>query len=200
MLFLLVISALLCHIQAIPSLSFFYPQNLTESTCTNDHSWTKWFNSAKPNNDQKFDQEFLSVIQAQNGHDICAIPQGIQAQTVSTLKSDMSYEVSWKTTNGIITTFISRTAGVDFQVRFCCANNDFITTTSTTPRPIDSDTCGRAHIKPAVQFTRIFGGSRAIPHSWPWVSFNLKKKRKFDLFFSKFYMKRRNYVKRIRYV
>jgi hypothetical protein len=88
----------------------------------------------------------------------------------------------------------------DFQVRFCCANNDFITTTSTTPRPIDSDTCGRAHIKPAVQFTRIFGGSRAIPHSWPWVSFNLKKKRKFDLFFSKFYMKRRNYVNRIRYV
>jgi hypothetical protein len=178
MLFLLVTSAFFCNsfIQAIPSISFFYPKNITESTCIGDYSWTKWFNSAKPNNAKDFDQEFLSIIQAKNNRDICAIPQGIQARTVSALNTDVSYTASWKTANGIITAFISRTAGVDFQVRFCCANRDFITTTTAPPRPIDNKTCGRAQIKSSLQFTRIFGGSRAIPHSWPWVSCNILKK------------------------
>ncbi|CAF1083584.1 unnamed protein product [Adineta steineri] len=170
MLFLLVLSVLLYNsfIQAIPSVSFYYPKNLTESTCTNDHSWTKWFNSAKPNSTTDFDQEVLSIIQAQNGRNICAIPQGIQAGTVTALNINVSYEAAWKTANGIITAFVSRTAGVDFQVRFCCANNNFITTTPPPPRPVTNGLCGRAKIKPLIQFTRIFGGSRAIPHSWPW--------------------------------
>lgn len=172
MLFLLVLSAFFCNsfIQAIPTVSFFYPKNLTESTCIGDYSWTKWFNSAKPNSAKDFDQEFLSIIQTKNGRDICAIPQGIQARTVSTLNTDVSYTASWKTMNGIITAFISRTAGVDFQVRFCCTNRDFITTTTIAPRPIDNKICGRAKIKSSLQLTRIFGGSRAIPHSWPWVN------------------------------
>ncbi|CAF0842539.1 unnamed protein product [Rotaria sordida] len=170
MLLLLVISTFVCNslIQAIPSVSFFYPNSLTDSTCKGDYSWTEWFNSFQPKNDIDFDQELLSKIQAENDRDICAIPKGIQAQTVSALEIDINYAVSWKATNGIITACISRTPGVDFRVRFCCANSDFITTTTTTPRPIDSHTCGRTQIKPSLQFTRIFGGARAIPHSWPW--------------------------------
>ena len=177
MLVLLVISILLngLLIQAIPSISFFYPNNLTESTCIGDSSWTKWFNTFKPNTDKEFDQEFLSVVQANNDRHICKIPKGIQAQTVSVLQTDIKYAVTWKMMNGITTAFISRTPGVDFQVRFCCKNSDFITTTTTTPRPIDSNTCGQAQIQSSFQLTRIFGGSRAIPHSWPWVSPNLEQ-------------------------
>jgi hypothetical protein len=169
MLFLLIISVLFSSsfIQAIPSISFFYPKNLTVSTCTGDLSWTKWFNSAKPRNENDFDLESVLIIQRENGHDMCEIPQGIQAQSVTPLTSGVNYATSWRTADGIIFEFVSRTAGVDFQVRFCCPNNEFVT---TTPRPIDSQTCGRAQIKPSLQVQRIFGGSRAVPHSWPWVS------------------------------
>ncbi|UJR16133.1 hypothetical protein I4U23_003044 [Adineta vaga] len=92
----------------------------------------------------------------------------MQARTVTALQMDVNYEVAWKTTNGLISAFVSRSAGVDFEVRFCCANTDFITTTARPPRPIDNKTCGRSKTKPSIQFTRIFGGSRAVPHSWPW--------------------------------
>ncbi|CAF3633237.1 unnamed protein product, partial [Rotaria sp. Silwood2] len=99
-------------------------------------------------NDKDFDQEFLSRIQTEYAHDICAIPKGIQAQTASKLQIDVSYAVSWKTTNSIIAACISRTPGIDFRVRFCCPNSDFITTTTAAPRPIDSRTCGREQRKP----------------------------------------------------
>jgi hypothetical protein len=163
---------LLCSsfVRAIPSVSFFYPKNLTASTCTNNYSWTAWFNSAKPTSEKDFDQESLSIIQRAYGRDICAIPQGIQARTITALQSDMGYGASWKTTNGIVSAFLSQTAGVDFQVRFCCATGNFTATTTAAPPPVDSKTCGRAKIEPSISFMRIFGGSRAVPHSWPWVS------------------------------
>jgi hypothetical protein len=110
----------------------------------------------------------LSLTQTENYHDICEIPHSIQAQTVSSLQTNVNYTVSWKTINGLIITFISRTSGIDFPIRFCCMNRDFIPT--KLPRPIDDNTCGRTQIKASFQLKRIFGGTRAIPHSWPWVS------------------------------
>ena len=164
---------LLCSsiVQAGPSVNFFYPQGLTSSTCTGRFSWTKWFNSAKPSDNGNLDQELLSVIQERNGRDVCAKPQGIQAQSIGILSSVASYGGSWSLNNNIIAGFHSRTFGLDFQVRFCCANSDFRPppTTTTTPRPIVSDRCGRAAIKPSLKSSRIFGGSHAVPHSWPWV-------------------------------
>ncbi|CAF4825402.1 unnamed protein product [Rotaria socialis] len=164
------IAQIVSLIQAIPSISFFYPNNLTASACVGDFSWTKWFNSFKPKDNKDIDQEFLAVIQAKNGHDVCPKPRGIQAKTVSVLQVDVSYAVSWKTMNGMISACISSTPGIDFQVRFCCPNAEFITTTTTRPPPINNPTCGRAEIKPLLRIARIFGGSRAVPHSWPWVS------------------------------
>ncbi|CAF3773933.1 unnamed protein product [Rotaria socialis] len=162
------IAQIVSLIQAIPSISFFYPNNLTASACVGDFSWTKWFNSFKPKDNKDIDQEFLAVIQAKNGHDVCPKPRGIQAKTVSVLQVDVSYAVSWKTMNGMIIACISSTPGIDFQVRFCCPNAEFITTTTTRPPPINNPTCGRAEIKPLLRIARIFGGSRAVPHSWPW--------------------------------
>ena len=202
MLFTLFISIVFCN-SFIHSISFFYPQNLTVPTCTDNHSWTKWFNTAKPNNDKDFDQELLSIIQTNYNPDICTIPQGIQAQAVTTLPNTVNYAVSWKTIQGKIMAFVSRTPGVDFQVRFCCANSEFIT---TTPRPMDSHTCGRTQIKPSFKMTRIFGGLRAIPHSWPWVNIYQTKEKNIHVSFfysfksSKFCMKNQLYVKPIRYV
>ncbi|CAF1017889.1 unnamed protein product [Adineta ricciae] len=155
-------------VNAIPSVSFFYPKTLTVSSCTNTHSWTKWFNSGKPNTDKDFDQESLSIIQAKYGRDVCAKPQGVQARTVTALQTDVNYSASWQTMTGIISAFVSQTAGVDFQIRFCCPNTGFVTTTVSPPKPIDDKTCGRPKIKPSVGLTRIFGGSYAVPHSWPW--------------------------------
>ena len=157
-------------IDAIPSVSFFFPKTLDESTCLDRHSWTKWFNSAHPKNKEDFDQELVSVIQQANGRDMCAVPEGIQAQSVTALIEGVQYAVSWRKANGTIAAFAARTPGVDFQVRFCCANTDFITTTTPAPRPIPNPTCGRTQIQPSLGRHRIFGGSEAIPHSWPWVS------------------------------
>ena len=173
MLLWLFATVLLCSsvAQAGPSVNFFYPRGLTQSTCTGSFSWTKWFNSADPSDNGYLDRELLSVIQETNGRDVCAKPQGIQAQSIGILSSVASYGGSWLLSNNIISGFQSRTAGLDFQVRFCCPNSDFTptTTTTTTPRPITSSTCGRAEINHSLNFSRIFGGSHAVPNSWPWV-------------------------------
>jgi len=173
MLFLVVVLALLYSspIRAGPSVSFFYPQGISESACTGGSiSWTKWFNAAKPSDNGNLDQEVLSAIQAANGQDVCNQPLAMQAQSVGELASTGSYSCSWSLMNNIIAGFRSNTPDLDFQVRFCCANDAFVptTTTTTTPRPIISSTCGRAEITYSPQFSRIFGGSHATRNSWPW--------------------------------
>jgi hypothetical protein len=174
MLLLVVVTALLCSstIRAGPSVTFFYPQTLTETTCTGSVSWTKWFNSAKPSDNGNLDRELLSVIQSQNGRDVCAKPQGLQAQSVGQLTSSGPFGASWSTMNNVVAGFSSTTPGLDYQVRFCCPSTDFTptTTTTTTPRPMTSSTCGRAQIQHSLKSSRIFGGSHATANSWPWVS------------------------------
>jgi V8-like Glu-specific endopeptidase len=171
MLLLVVVAALLCSspIQAARSITVFYPASLTESTCADSSSWTKWFNSAKPSDNGNMDRELHQVILAANGRDVCGTPQGMQAQSVSDLSAVSSYQYGWLMTNNIIAGFRSGTPGIDYEVRFCCANTDFetTTTTTTTPRPITSSTCGQAEIQNSFA-SRIFGGSTAIRNSWPW--------------------------------
>lgn len=172
MLFLRVtlLSCCCVFVHCIPSVSLFYPKTLTASTCSDQNSWTKWFNTVQPRSDKDFDQESFSTIQSRYGQDVCGAPCGMQARTVTPLQANASYEGSWKTSNGIISAFVSRTAGVDFQVRLCCASGQFVATTTAAPRPIPSKTCGRSKTKPSMSLSRISGGSRAVPHSWPWVS------------------------------
>jgi hypothetical protein len=140
----------------------------------------------KPSDNGNIDQELHSVIRAANGRDVCGIPQGMQAQSVSDLSYISSYQYGWSLMGNSIAGFRSGTPGIDYQVRFCCANTDFVTTTTTTttPRPITSSTCGRAEIKSSLA-SRIFGGSQAIRNSWPWVSTykHFSKKNLFGFFF-----------------
>jgi hypothetical protein len=172
MLFLVVITAFLCcsTIRADPSISFTYPAGIPESACSNGISWTKWFDESKPSDNGDLDQELLPVIQAANGRDVCQQPLAIQVQSFSEIPSTTPVSGRWYVMNNIVAGFISGTPGLDFQVRFCCANTEFdpTTTTTTTPRPITNGTCGRAEITNS--FSRIFGGSHAIPNSWPWVN------------------------------
>jgi hypothetical protein len=133
-------------------------------------SWTKWFNQAKPSDNGGLDAENLTVIQPANSLDVCLNPLAIEVQSVGQLPNVDSYSGSWYFINNIIAGFQSATPDIDYQVRFCCANSAFTptTTTTTTPRPILSSTCGRAEIKHSLKSSRIFGGSTAIPNSWPW--------------------------------
>lgn len=188
MLFLIVLSALLCSstTQAARSISFFYPQGIAESSCTGTNSWTNWFNTAKPSDNGNLDREMLSVIQAANGRDVCGTPLGMQASSVGDIPNVNSFSCSWSLMNNIIAGFQSSVAALDFQVRFCCPSNTFnpTTTTTTTQRPMTSGTCGRAEIKHSLA-SRIFGGSHATPNSWPWVStdtFLLRKEKQIFLF------------------
>jgi len=172
MLLLVVVAALLCsyQIHAGQTLTAFYPPTLTESTCTGSSSWTKWFNTVGPSTNGNIEHEMHSTILAANGRDVCEQHQGIEAQSVGDINISGSFQVGWSMMNNIITGFQSAIPGVDFQIRFCCANTDFTptTTTTTTPRPMTSDTCGRPEIKHSIAFSRIFGGSHAVPNSWPW--------------------------------
>jgi len=172
MLFLLFVAALLCSstIQAGPSISFFYPQNIDASACKDSNSWTKWFNEAKPSENGNLDQELLSTIRAANSRDVCQRPLAMQAQSVGNLSGTTSFSSSWSLMNNMVVGFKSNTPGLDFEVRFCCPTTDFVptTTTTTTQRPLTSSTCGRADIKHSLKSSRIFGGSYATPNSWPW--------------------------------
>ena len=170
---LLVITALLCSsgIQAKPSIQVFYPKDTDASSCVGEFSWTKWFNQASPSDNENYDREFLSSIRAANSEDVCERPAGMHGRSVSIPPGITQFTYSWSLRNDIVVGLVSTTPGIDYEVRFCCANTDFITTTTTTttPRPLTSDTCGRAKIPNSLTF-RIFGGSHAIPNSWPWVS------------------------------
>ena len=131
-----------------------------------------WFKLAKPSDNGNMDQELLWMIRQTNARDACVRPKGILGKSVGELIAGAPYPFSWEFTNAFLTGFISRTAGVDYQVRHCCSNADFVplTTTTTTPRPITSSTCGRAPIAVSLQTSRIFGGSHALANSWPWVN------------------------------
>lgn len=74
--------------------------------------------------------------------------------------------------------------GMDFKIRYCCQTSDIgqttiatiktsktttMSTTTTVPLPIYNAQCGRQAIAPLLSSSRIFGGSHAIPNSWPWV-------------------------------
>jgi hypothetical protein len=172
MLLLIAITALLCclTIQAGPRIEAFYPQGASEMSCAGSISWTKWFNEGKPSDNGNLDEEFLPTIQMAHSGDVCAGPLAMQIQSVGVLPIVASFSLSWTFVNNAIAGFKSGTLGVDFQVRFCCRNTNFTltTTTTTTPRPLSNGTCGRAEIKNS--FARIFGGSHAIPNSWPWVN------------------------------
>lgn len=67
------------------------------------------------------------------------------------------------------------------------------------------DTCGRADIEHSLTF-RIFGGSHAVPNSWPWVSkwhffsSEIRINESSASIFSKFSMRKERHVETIKYV
>ncbi len=102
--------------------------------------------------------------------------------------------------NAFISLFPSLLNGLNFRIRFCCDIALFVSTTTTTPEMTttvinptsdsvstitvtdttvstvllispDGAICGKQEITPRARLTtRIFGGTDAIPYSWPWVS------------------------------
>lgn len=140
--------------------------------CPNGYSWTMWFNTGHPSNSATGDNENASIILAQNPTTMCRNPYGIQAQSINSREDGYSAQWYWSTTYPF--SFISYAPlGVDFRVRYCCSTGSFIgtTTTTTTPRPLDSATCGKQTITPKSNIiSRIVGGTEAKPNSWPWVS------------------------------
>jgi len=164
--------ALLCSsiIETNASVNIFIPSNLDETACTGTVSWTRWFNTGRPNDNDGKDEERLSKIQSLYGHDVCTTPVGIHAQSVSDISSGKELIYTWSTENEVLASFTSLADGVDYQVRFCCPNDAFnpTTTTTTTQRPLTCRTCGRPQIQHSLKSSRIFGGSHAIPNSWPW--------------------------------
>lgn len=171
MLFFVIATALICGsaVQAEPTVTFFFPGTFNEGACLGTSSWTLWFNYGKPSMNGNLDKEDFSIIRQQAGNNVCPTPSGVQLISVGSLNGATSFSGSWQTMNNAFWSFTSATAGVDYQIRFCCPNNEFIptTTTTTTPAPITSTTCGRAQIKSPL--SRIFGGAHAVANSWPWV-------------------------------
>ncbi|CAF0967897.1 unnamed protein product [Rotaria sordida] len=116
------------------------------------------------------------TMAGQCGSMLCAIPSAIQAQSINYQTGGVSYQWQWRQPSAIVyllSFYSSSPGGVDFQVRYCCPINSFVgtTTTTTTPSPLDNLTCGKQQITPrSSTSSRIFGGTDAIPNSWPWVS------------------------------
>lgn len=177
---LIIFCALLCNVQG--ALNLFYPSNFTEGTCTGNRGWTMWFNVGKPKDSTSGDTENMSIILSQYPKALCRVPVSIQAQSLNYRTGDLSAQWKWQQPNATLylLSFVSTApGGVDFQVRYCCPVNSFLaaTTTTTTPLPLDSSTCGKQQIAPRSSLsTRIFGGTDAIPNSWPWMVYYQEKR------------------------
>ena len=120
----------------------------------------------------------MSIILAQNPTAMCRVPYGAHVQPINTRLTSLSWTWFWPSpTNTLyLLSFQSRNTGdTDFRIRYCCPKGSFVapTISTTTPRPLDSTTCGKQTIAPrSKSISRIFGGTNAIPNSWPWVSVN----------------------------
>ncbi|CAF1144809.1 unnamed protein product [Adineta steineri] len=164
------------------AINVFYPSNITEENCSVNRGWTMWFNVGKPKDNTSGDSEDMSIIFAQNPKTLCRIPLAIQAQSVNYRTGGWSVQWSWKwpdTTLYLLSFYSFAPGGVDFQVRYCCPIGSFVgtTTTTTTPSPLDSSTCGKQLITPrSSKSSRIFGGEDAIANSWPWMIYYQEKK------------------------
>ncbi|CAF0929066.1 unnamed protein product [Didymodactylos carnosus] len=148
--------------------TFIYPSGLTESSCTNGKAWTTWFNVGHPSSTSG-DREVIAIIKQMYPNQMCLAPSIIQGRATNTFSGDVQLSLQ-ADQNGAITEFSSTTPMIDFEARYCCPTDSFEQTTTTTaaPRPIDSTTCGRSEISPLPN-TRIFGGTHAIPNSWPFI-------------------------------
>lgn len=160
------------------ALNLFYPSFFTETNCSDNRSWTIWFNINKSNNSIGSDSEDTSLIISQNPKTMCSIPTGIHAQSINYRTGSWKYGWRWAQTTDIVA-FVSfysiEPIGVDFQVRYCCPKEMLIetTTTATTmPMPLDNLTCGKQKVSLRSNLTsRIFSRTSAtIANSWPWVS------------------------------
>lgn len=158
MLLLVIVAAFLCSstTQASELLTVFYPEDLTESICSDFNSWTEWSNTA------------LLAIRQAYGRDICAIPRAMQETSVGDISNVDPYPGSWSLMDNFIAGFHSNIPVLDSQVRFCCRNVHIESTTraAITLQPVTNDTCCRAEIKHSLA-SRIFGGSYVTPNSWP---------------------------------
>ena len=199
MLLLALLISLVCSstIQAAAPVLISNPPGLTVSGCTSDSAWSSWFNSMKPIAASRFDADLHATIQAKNGGVLCAIPRGIQVQAVEPYPANTMHSIGWHMKDGVAYGFTSNAVDVDYQVRFCCpyvaATVSTAASTSkalaqstgasapqataavaatTTQSSVPASSCGRAEIKASLQTSRIFGGSFAVPNSWPWVSAN----------------------------
>ena len=154
----------------------FYPTDLNQTICPTGYSLTIWFNVGHPQSNTSGDEEDMNIILDQNPTAMCRIPFRMQAQSINSPTSDSS--VQWRlsdpdSTLHLISFRSLAPLGVDFRVRYCCPIGSFVSPTiTTTPMPLDSNTCGKQAIAPQSKLlSRIFGGMDAIPNSWPWVSF-----------------------------
>ena len=200
MLLLIVFASLVCGapIRALGPILFSHPLSIMQYDCRYDSAWTMWYNSMKPSSAAKFDQDSYAMIQERNGTGLCLVPRGIQIEALPPFPPKAVLFYDWQIKEGVAYGFKAKTADIDYQVRFCCPKNDFpvskatpqtstsapkVTTQSTTttttakttpaftiPPAISLSSCGRADIKASLQTSRIFGGSKAVPSSWPWVS------------------------------
>ncbi|CAF2390343.1 unnamed protein product [Rotaria sp. Silwood2] len=124
----------------------------------------------------------MSIMLAQNPTRLCRIPLGIQAQSIDYRTGGWSIQWQWRRPDAtlyLLSFYSFAPGGVDFQVRYCCPIGSFVgtTTTTTTPLPLDNTSCGKQKIAPRSSISnRIFGGTDAIPNSWPWMIFYQEKR------------------------
>ncbi|CAF3467005.1 unnamed protein product [Rotaria sp. Silwood2] len=140
-----------------------------------------WFNVGHPNSSTSTDMEDMNIILAQNPTSMCPVPFSIEAQSVNTRISSYSVQWIWSQPNNTLYLLSFQSVapvGVDFRVRYCCPAGSFVTPiTTTTPMPFDSITCGKQAIAPRLNLmNRIFGGTDAIPNSWPWMIYYQEEK------------------------
>ena len=186
--------------------------SMTSDTCYTTGLWTIWFNITATRN------PYPVLVQIANATCQSPLALEIDYdpyQSKSTNAGSSSTSSAWSELLDLLQRASQALSGRNFAVRFCCvvssSNSSKTTTTRTTTKTtttrttksttktvasnvtltsLDGSVCGKQSITPSPGLTaRIFGGTDAVAHSWPWVR-NKKKERnrRFDIsfFFAQF--------------
>ncbi|CAF1606265.1 unnamed protein product [Adineta ricciae] len=164
-----------------PAVSGFLPCSLIYSASTNgvlcpsSYSWTTWFNVGKPSNATTGDTEDMSLILAQYPNSMCGVPYAVHAEGINPTDTTCTGNLVQSRPNStlyLLSFQAIQPVGVDFRIRYCCPVGSFVAPPTTTPSPLENNSCGKQEIAPrGKSISRIYGGTDAIQNSWPWMVF-----------------------------
>lgn len=172
--------------------------SLTDESCYTTGLWTIWFSVNGSQSTSNGNDNIIYTTLVRLANESCQSPLAAQFgvnEFKSANENTPGTFSAWTELLVVLARMANLLDGRDFSVRYCCkadSSNNKTTTTTTTSvtsskttttrartttiasnvslTSLDGSVCGKQAITPKSRLTsRIFGGSDATAHSWPWM-------------------------------